>query len=195
MGRHWFILNSGKYPSIAAGINSTINLQTAGAVQGDLREGMEAYFKWMEEIAPDCRNNARNIFGFRGTSYPLFPDKGFGVNFYYTASSEIGIWPYWISAGGWCMRQFWDHYLVTGDVEFLRNRVVPAYKELAQFYEDFLTVTDKDGNYIFVPSISPENMPARTVSSGPTMINATMDIAVCREVLTNLIQACETSGY
>ena len=41
MGRHWFILNSGKYPSIAAGVNSTINLQTAGAVQGDLREGME----------------------------------------------------------------------------------------------------------------------------------------------------------
>jgi alpha-L-fucosidase 2 len=194
MGRHWFILNSGKYPSIAAGINSTINLQMAGAVQGDLREGLEAYFRWMEEIAPDCRNNARNIFGFRGASYHLFPDKEFGVSFYYTAASPIGIWPYWISAGGWLLRQFWDHYLVTGDVKFLRNHVVPAYKELAQFYEDFLTVTDKDGNYIFVPSISPENTPTGTVSSGPTMINATMDIAVCREVLTIVIQACELLG-
>jgi len=194
MGRHWFILNSGKYPSIAAGINSTINLQTAGAVLGDLREGMEAYFKWMEEIAPDCRNNARNIFGFQGTSYPLFPDKGFGVNFYYTTSSEIGVWPYWISAGGWCMRQFWDYYLVTGDVEFLRDRVFPAYKELAQFYEDFLTVTDKDGNYIFAPSISPENTSRSTDPSGPVLINASMDVAVCREVLTNLIQACELLG-
>jgi alpha-L-fucosidase 2 len=191
MGRYWFILNSGKYPSISAGINSTLNLQTAGAVQGDLREGMEAYFKWMEEIVPDCRNNARNIFGFGGTSYPLFPDKGFGVNFYYTASSEIGIWPYWISAGGWCMRQFWDYYLVTGDVEFLRNRVVPAYKELAQFYKEFLTVTDNDGNYIFVPSISPENTSRIKGQSGPGLINASMDIAVCREVLSNLIQACE----
>lgn len=90
------------------------------------------------------------------------------------------------------MRQFWDHYLVSGDVEFLRDRMVPAYKELAQFYEDFLTVTDNDGNYIFVPSISPENTPPRTFSSVPTMINATMDIAVCREVLTNLVTACET---
>jgi alpha-L-fucosidase 2 len=192
MGRHWFILNSGKYPGIATEVNSTINLQTAGAVQGDMQEGMEAYFKWMEEIVPDCRNNAKNIFGFRGTSYPLFPDKKFGVNFYYTAASEIGIWPYWISAGGWLLRQYWDHYLVTGDVDFLRDRMVPAYKELALFYEDFLTVTDKDGNYIFVPSISPENTPSRTASPGPTMINATMDIAVCREVLTNLITACET---
>jgi alpha-L-fucosidase 2 len=194
MGRYWFILNMGKYPGIAAEVNSTINLQTAGAVQGNMREGMEAYFKWMEEIAPDCRSNAKNIFGFGGTSYPLFPDKGLGVNYYYTPSTEIGIWPYWISAGGWCLRQFWDHYLVTGDVEFLRNRVVPAYKELAQFYENFLTVTDKDGNYIFVPSISPENTARSSDMTGPVLINASMDIAVCREVLTNLIHACENLG-
>jgi alpha-L-fucosidase 2 len=194
MGRHWFILNSGKYPSIAAGINSTINLQTSGAVQGDMREGMEAYFKWLEEIAPDCRNNAKNIFGFEGTSYPLFPDKGFGVNFYYTANSALGIWPYWISAGGWLLRQFWDNFLVTGDVEFLRNRVIPAYKELALFYEDFLTVNDDDGNYIFVPSISPENTSRIAGQSGPGLINSSMDIAVCHEALSNLIQACELLG-
>jgi hypothetical protein len=191
MGRHWFILNSGQYPSIAAGINATIDLQTAGAVQGGLREGTEAYFNWMESIAPDCRANAKNIFGFRGASYPLFPDKGIGVNFYYTSGA---VWPYWISAGGWRVRPFWDHWLVTGDQDFLRQRVVPAYKELALFYEDFLTVTDKNGNYMFVPSFSPENNAASTDPSGPVLVNATMDIAVCREVLANLIQACETLG-
>ena len=194
MGRHWFILTSGKYPGIAGEINSTIDLQTAGAVQGDLREGMEAYFKWMESLAPDCRVNARNIFGFRGTSYPVFPDKGVGASFYYTGNTPIGIWPYWISAGGWRMRQFWEHYLVTGDLEFLRNRVLPAYKALALFYEDFLTATDKNGNFLFVPSISPENVPGSNDPSGPTLINATMDIAVCREVLTNLLKASEVLG-
>lgn len=194
MGRHWFILTSGRYPSIAAEINATIDLQTAGGVQGDLREGMEAYFRWMESLAPDCRANARNIFGFRGACYPLFPGKGIGTSFYYTGNTAIGIWPYWISAGGWCMRQFWEHYLVTGDLEFLRNRVLPAYQELALFYEDFLTATDKNGNYMFVPSISPENTPVSTDPSGPTLINATMDIAVCREVLTNLIKASEVLG-
>jgi hypothetical protein len=191
MGRYWFILNSGKYPSIAAEVNATIDLQTAGAVQGGLREGMEAYFNWMESLAPDHRTNARNIFGFRGALYPLFPDKGVGANFYYTGSSGIGIWPYWISAGGWRARQFWEHYLVTADEEFLRNRVVPAYKDLALFYEDFLTATEKNGNYMFVPSISPENIPASTDPKEPALINATMDIAVCREVLSNLLQASE----
>jgi hypothetical protein len=194
MGRYWFILNSGKYPGIAAEVNSTIDLQTAGAVQGGLREGMEAYFNWMESLAPDCRANAKNIFGFRGASYPLFPDKGVGVKFYYTSGSDIGIWPYWISAGGWYARQFWEYYLVTGDKEFLRNRVVPVYKDLALFYEDFLTLTDENGNYMFVPSISPENVPRSTDASKPVLINATMDIAVCREVLANLIQASEILG-
>jgi len=61
------------------------------------------------------------------------------------------------------------------------------------FYEDFLTVTDADGNYMFVPSISPENTPSGNVT-GPKWVNATMDIAVCRDVLTNLIAACETLG-
>ena len=194
MSRYWFILNSGKYPSIAPEINSTIDLQTAGAVQGDLREGMGAYFNWMASLAPDCRANAKNIFGTRGASYPLFPDKGVGVNFYYTATSGIGIWPYWISAGGWRARQFWEHYLVTGDENFLRNRVVPAYQDLALFYEDFLTQTDDNGNYIFVPSISPENVTRNTDPQGPALINATMDIAVCREVLSILINASEILG-
>jgi hypothetical protein len=97
------------------------------------------------------------------------------------------------------VRRFWDHYLVSGDVDFLRQRIVPAYKELALFYEDFLTATDRDGNYIFVPSISPENAPPSAGAAGsglvqPGLINAAMDIAVCREVLTNLILACETLG-
>jgi hypothetical protein len=218
MGRHWFILTSGKYPSIAAEVNFTINLQTpglepgdlrrgeeirpagpgllqtAGAVQGDLREGTEAYFNWIESLASDCRANAKNIFGFRGTSYPLWPQKGMGVKYYYSNSVLGGLWPYWISAGGLAYRPFWDHYLATGDQDFLRNRVVPAYRELAVFYEDFLTATDKDGDYVFVPSFSPENTPVSTDPSGPVLINATMDIAVCREVLTNLIQASEILG-
>ena len=120
-----------------------------------------------------------------------------GVAFHYSSATSTGeIWPhpYWLSAGGWCVRPFWDHYLVTGDLEFLRNRVVPAYKELALFYEDFLTVTDKDGNYIFVPSFSPENNPGNLNPSMMLVINASMDIAVCREVLANLVQACELLG-
>jgi hypothetical protein len=194
MGRYWFVYTSGKYPTMVAEVNININLQIAPGPQGDLREGMNAYFDWMESIAPDCRVNARNIFGCRGTSYPLLPDKGVGVSYHYAVAGPNGeIWPhpYWISAGGWCYRPFWDHYLTTGDLEFLRNRIVPGLKELALFYEDFLTLTDKNGNYMFIPSFSPENWPGNTNPPGPLVLNSTMDISICREVLNNLITACE----
>ena len=169
MGRYWFIYTSGKYPSMVAEVNVNINLQIAPGPQGDLREGMKAYFDWMESIAPDCRVNARNIFGCRGTSYPLLPDKGVGVSYHYAVAGPNGeIWPhpYWISAGGWCYRPFWDHYLTTGDLDFLRNRIVPGLKELALFYEDFLTITDKNGNFMFIPSFSPENWPGEHRPAG-----------------------------
>jgi alpha-L-fucosidase 2 len=219
MGRHWFILTSGKFPSIPSETNFSINLQAPGlepadirrgeetrpagpgllhmasAVQGGLREGAEAYFNWIESLAPDCQANAKNIFGLRGASYPLWPQQGMGVKYYYSGSSVIGgLWPYWISAGGLAYRPFWDHYLVSGDLDFLRKRVVPGLKDLALFYEDFLTATDKSGNYTFAPSFSPENNPSSTEPSGAVLVNATMDIAVCREVLINLVNACETLG-
>jgi alpha-L-fucosidase 2 len=197
MGRHWFMYTSGKYPSMVAEVNANINLQISPGPQGDLREGMDAYFNWMEDLAPDFRTNAKNIFGMRGTHYNLWPDKGVGFVFHYSNAESTGeIWPhpYWISAGGWCCRPFWDHFLVTGDLEFLRKRVVPALNELALFYEDFLTVTDKNGNFVFVPSFSPENNPGNMNTSAMLVINASMDIAVCREVLANLIQASEILG-
>ena len=197
MGRYWFILTSGKYPSMSAEVNANINLQISPGPQGDLREGMDAYFNWMESLAPDFRVNAQeHLRDARHTLLPL-AEQGIGVAFHYSSAASTGeMWPhpYWLSAGGWCVRPFWDHYLVTGDMEFLRERVVPALKELALFYEDFLTVTDKDGNYIFVPSFSPENNPGNLDPSMMLVINASMDIAVCREVLTNLVQACELLG-
>jgi alpha-L-fucosidase 2 len=199
MCRYWFILTSGKYCSMSALTNININLQLAPMALGYHREGEEAYFNWMESLVPDFRTNAKNIFGFRGTHYSIAPTKDSGVitMFDHSGSAATGeTWPhpYWIACGGWCVRPFWDHYLVTGDMDFLRKHVVPAYKDLALFYEDFLTVTDKNGNYIFVPSFSAENNPGSLDPSQMMVINASMDIAVCREVLANLVEACELLG-
>jgi hypothetical protein len=52
-------------------------------------------------------------------------------------------------------------------------------EETAAFYVDFLTETDKAGKVVFIPSYNPET------GCG---INATMDIAVARDVLENLIR-------
>ena len=197
MCRYWFIVTTGKYRSVSALTNVNTNLQIAPITLGNYSEGEMAYFDWVESLVPDCRTNAKNIYGMRGTHYPIAPSKDSGVfNMFDYADNTGETWPhpYWISAGGWIVRPFWDHYLVTGDQDFLRKRMVPIYKDLAMFYEDFLTVTDKNGNYIFVPSFSPENNPGNLNPGCMAVINATMDISVCREVLSNLVEACELLG-
>ncbi len=197
MCRYWFIITTGKYRSVSALTNVNINLQIAPISLGNYREGEMAYFEWIESMVNDYHNNAKNIYGMRGTHYPIQPTKDSGVFAKFDYADNTGeIWPhpYWISAGGWVVRPFWDYYLVTGDLDFLRNRMVPIYKDLALFYEDYLTVTDKNGKFIFVPSWSPENNPGNLNNSCMAVINATMDIAVCREVLTNLVEACELLG-
>jgi hypothetical protein len=62
-------------------------------------------------------------------------------------------------------------------------------EEGAAFYEDFL-VEGPDRRYVFVPSYSPENNPGN--SSSQACVNATMDIAVAKDLLRNLIAASET---
>jgi alpha-L-fucosidase 2 len=195
--RYWFILSTGKYLSVSALTNVNINLQIAPISIGNYHESEMAYFDWIESLLPDCRTNARNIYNMRGTHYPIAPSKDSGVfNMFDYADNTGETWPhpYWISAGGWVVRPFWDHYLVTGDLDFLRNRMVPIYKEIALFYEDYLTVTDQNGKYIFVPSFSPENNPGNLNPGCMAVINATMDITVCREVLANLVESCELLG-
>ena len=197
------MLESGDFPPIHGHLNINVNLQVSGGEMANLPEAMDAFYNWIEGILPDSRNNSRNIFGTRGALYSVHPDQQQGVLYHFDFA-----WPhnYWISAGGWAYSQYWERYLATGDTEFLEKRIIPGLKELALFYEDYLTEFDDQGNYIFVPSYSPENWPTNTYEgstirdregsgkNAPIAINATMDIMVCSQVLTNLIQGAKILG-
>jgi hypothetical protein len=190
MGRYWLYSRSGDFPPMWGHVNVNVNLQISGAIMGNLPEATNAYVHWVESLLPDAETNAANIFGARGALFGIHPTvEGDPLtHFDYT-------WPhqYWISAGGWLYSPLWDYYLATGDPQFLSTHVLPGLKDIALFYEDYLTEKDKYGNYIFVPSYSPENWPSNTQNS-PAVINATMDIMVCREVFTHLIAASEILG-
>ncbi len=190
MGRYWLYLRSGEFPPMWGHINVNVNLQISSAPMANLPEAMNSFVHWVESLLPDARVNARNIFGARGALFGIHPTQEGDplTHFDYT-------WPhhYWISGGGWLYSPIWDYYLVTGDRQFLRDHVLPGLQELALFYEDYLKDTDSHGNYIFLPSYSPENWPANS-EGAPSVINADMDIAVCREVFTHLITAAQTLG-
>jgi hypothetical protein len=203
MGRYWQMLSSGDFPPMFGNLNIDVNLQVSGGNMANLPESMDAFFKWIEATLPDARTNARNIFGARGALFSAYPDRETGVMDSADASTP---YHYWISAGGWVYSAFWDRYLVTGDKTFLRDHVMPGLRELGLFYEDYLTQKDANGNYIFVPSYSPESAPGSGRGGGGgggrggggarvgQVVDASIDIMVCREVLNHLISGATVLG-
>ncbi|HEY5465857.1 MAG TPA: glycoside hydrolase family 95 protein, partial [Clostridia bacterium] len=98
---------------------------------------------------------------------------------------------FWTAGAGWAAHFYYDYWLYTGDRGFFLERALPFMMEAALFYEDFL-IEDGHGHWLFSPSYSPENNPAG--STAQACVNATMDIAVARELFGSLIEGCVTLG-
>lgn len=151
------------------------------ALPGNMAELTLCYFDYFERYLDDYRDNAKKLYGCRGILLPI-AQTTHGIAF-------PTIWTNWISAAGWLGDLFYDYFLFTGDKDFLANRAIPWLKETALFYEDFL-YEGADGKLIFSPSLSPENVPTGQ-GMGLITVNATMDVAICRQALTSLCDACE----
>lgn len=152
------------------------------ALQGNMAELLLPMFDYYERYLDDFRENARKLYGTRGIYIPIAQT---------THGVECpAVWSNWTAAAGWLAQHFYDYYLFTEDEIFLAERAVPWMKEVAWFYEDFL-YEGPDGRLVFAPSVSPENRPPGDGMDLVT-INATMDVAICRELLSNLCEACET---
>lgn len=194
MGRFYQIVDTGDIPPMWGQHNINTNLQVCAGNNTGLFEEMDVYFRYYESKFEDFRTNARLLFNARGllASVHCDPDSGLFYHFSKTYPHYC-----WTGCLGWIYNEFWGYYLVTGDRKFLAERVVPALKEIALFFEDYACLKDDKGKRIFVPSFSPEdptpNPDYSTVTCKDihaTRINSVMDVAICREVLTNLIEGC-----
>ena len=194
MGRFYQIIDTGRIPPMWGQHNINTNLQVCAGNNTGLFEEMDVYFKYYESKFDDFRTNAERLFGARGLLASVHCDYDSGLLYHFSRT-----YPHycWTGCLGWIYNEFWNYYLCTGDEDFLRERIVPALAEIALFFEDYACDRDERGKVIFYPSFSPEdptpNPDYGTVTGrniNPTRINSVMDIAICREVLTNLITAC-----
>ncbi|MEI7836855.1 MAG: glycoside hydrolase N-terminal domain-containing protein [Planctomycetota bacterium] len=178
------VWNGDLAPAWACDYHNDENLQMNywQALPGNMPETTLPYFDYFERYLDHFRENARKLYGTAGILVPLSQSLD--------GRAYPCIWTYWVSAAGWLGQLFYDYYLFTGDKDFLARRVIPWLKEVALFYEGFLQ-KDARGKCYFSPSVSPENAP---VGMGMLTVNATMDVAVCREVLTSLCDSCELLG-
>ena len=91
-------------------------------------------------------------------------------------------WGMWQTGGAWLATMIWDHYLFTGDLDFLRANY-PAMKGAAQFFLDTLVAEPNLGYLVTNPSNSPEigHHPDASICAGPTMDN---------QILVDLFNGC-----
>ena len=98
-------------------------------------------------------------------------------------------WGMYPNGGAWLATHLWQHYLYTGDVDFLREWY-PVIKGTADFYLDFMVPHPKYNNWlVVVPSVSPEQGPAG--KSTPITAGCTMDNQIVFDALSNTLHAAE----
>ena len=157
-------------------LDTNVEAAMAAACSGNLADLMEGFFRKIESFYPEWRLNAKRTYGCRGFfSSSRASNTGLLLHW--------GYWDllFWTAGSGWLASYFSDYACYTGDREFLVKRCVPLLKEIATFYQDFLTEADAVGRVEFIPSYNPET------GCG---ISSTMDIGVARDVLTHLLAAC-----
>ncbi len=139
-------------------------------------------FDLLDALIPAAKRHAHDKYGCRGIVLPVGIDE---TNVRYPSCSETQ------AIAGWMAQHYWDHYRFTGDREFLATRGYRFMKLSGEFFEDLL-FKNEDGRYVVLPSASPENAPRGR--KGRLTMNSTIDLAVAREMFTNLIAASKILG-
>lgn len=195
---HMYGLWVGSYRAIWSHFMANENIQMMywHALSGGLAHLIPAVFEYYQSLLPDFRENARKLFGCRGIFIPAGTTPVGGL-----PSQVVPVILNWIGAAGWLAQHFYHYWLYTGDDQFLRTKALPFMREAALFYEDFL-VEGPDGYFQIYPSVSPENSPRNYITPEaralghpmPSAVNATMDCAIIKELLTNLIDGSSYLG-
>lgn len=167
-------------------INIQMNYWMAEAA--NMPECAESLVQYIKRFIPHAKKAAADLYGCRGIWVPLASDA------WGRATPEACGWAVWIGAAPWIAQHIWRHFEYSGDLNFLRDMAYPFFKEVAQFYEDYLT-EDVDGVLQIMPSQSPENRFKGTgtwpVSIG---VSSAMDVQLAHDALGYAIKAATILG-
>lgn len=99
----------------------------------------------------------------------------------------------WLAGGAWLSSHLWEHYLYTGDKEFLKS-VYPTIKGAAVFFDQIM-VTEPEHKWLVVaPSSSPENVHAGSGGKATTAAGVTMDNQLVSNLYNIVIESSKILG-
>ena len=175
------------------GSKYTININTEmnywPAEVTNLSECHQPLFDMIKDISITGTKTAKTYYGCNGwvTHHNVDLWRGTAP----VDAARFGMWPV---GGAWLCEHLWEHYVFTGDNQFLRESY-PIMKGSAQFLLELL-VEDPKHHWLVTPfSMSPEhgyldsNGKMSFLSAAPTM-----DIAIIRELFPHCIAASKMLG-
>jgi alpha-L-fucosidase 2 len=151
-------------------ININIQMNYWPSEITNLSECHMPFLKFIGELRENGRETAQNLYGANGFTAHHTTDV-----WHYTTSfgmPQYGMWP---MGAAWASTHMWEHYLFTGDKEFLSAYGYPVMREAALFLSDMMVKHPTTGKWITGPSMSPENVfltpddQRASVSMGPAM--------------------------
>lgn len=180
--------------------NINLEMNYWPAEVGNLGECAEPLFRMIRELTDQGGQVAREHYGARGWVFHQNTDL-----WRVAAPMDGPSWGAFTTGGAWLVTHLWEHYLFTGDREFL-EQYYPVMKGSAEFFLDFLVPHPKYGWLVTNPSTSPENFPAipgqapffdeiTTFTTTTTICaGSTIDMAILNDLFGAVARAADVLG-
>ena len=180
--------------------NYTVNINLEEnywpAFTANLAEMAEPLDDFIRALAENGRHSAHHFYGI---------DKGWCSSHnsdLWAMTNPVGenrespMWSCWNMGGAWLVQTLWEHYLFTQDKQYLLSTAYPLMKGAADFCIDWLVPNPNNPQeLITAPSTSPENEYITDKGyHGVTCYGGTADLAIIRELLTDVIAAGTICG-
>ena len=174
-------------------ININAEMNYWPALIGNLAETQEPLFSMIRDLSETGAVTAKQMYGCRGWV------AHHNTDLWRIAGPVDGTpWGMFPTGGSWLTTHLWQHYLYTGDKQFL-EAYYPIMKGAADFLLDYMQVYPAAGEVkqaagwlMSVPTVSPEHGP-RGKNTNVTA-GSTMDNQIAFDVLSQTLQAAEALG-
>lgn len=169
-------------------INTEMNYWPAEVT--NLSETHAPLFGMLKDLAESGRETAKTMYGCNGWVAHHNTDI-----WRVTGMIDRAFWGMWPNSGAWLCRHIWEHYLYTGDKEFLEE-MYPVIKGASDFFLSFMVSHPSYGWMVTCPSMSPEHGPDgdEKKHGSSTVAGCTMDNQIVFDLLTMTLQATDILG-
>ena len=169
-------------------ININAEMNYWPALIGNLAETQEPLFSMIRDLSETGSETAKTMYHCRGWV------AHHNTDLWRIAGPVDGTpWGMFPTGGAWLTTHIWQHYLYTGDKEFLAA-YYPILKGAAEFLLDYMQVYPSNGEVkqaagwlVTVPTVSPEHGPMGKYTN--VTAGSTMDNQIAFDVLSQALQA------